>query len=249
MTLDPLTFALEILNFLVLLWLLQRFLFRPIRGALVQRQQHLQQAQQDARQQEQQAKALQQELQQQLQDWEQSKQQQQQALQQQLSQERERALNQVRAEADAEKQRLQVVLEQDRAALAQRTLQQARQGALQLTGHLLQRVAGPELDQALLNMLMEDCAELPASDRQELIAALHSQQGPLPVESARPLSSRQQQQLQQSLCELLKQELQIENRIQPDLISGLRVHIGPRILHANLADELGFFKAELPDAL
>jgi len=48
MTIDPLTFILEIVNFLVLLWLLKRFLYAPIRDAITLRQQTLNHGLQEA---------------------------------------------------------------------------------------------------------------------------------------------------------------------------------------------------------
>ena len=39
MGLDTTTFVLEIVNFLILLWLLNRFLYRPVQAAIARRQQ------------------------------------------------------------------------------------------------------------------------------------------------------------------------------------------------------------------
>ncbi len=248
MELDPLTIVLEIINFLVLIWLLKRFLFKPVKAAIARRQQDLEQAQLDARQQEQKAAALKQELQGKIDAWEQEKAEQQQDLQNQLSQQREQALEKVRAAAEAEKQRLHSVLEQDRAALAESTRRQAQQGALQLTGQLLQRLAGADLDQALLTMLLEDVHKLPAAERERLANALRHQ-NELQVTSARPLTDIQQQQLQQTLTAALGHPVKLQPTVDDQLISGLRLSIGPLILHANLADELEFFKAELQHAI
>ena len=252
MELDPLTTVLEIVNFLVLIWLLKRFLFKPVQAAIVRRQQTLEQAQLDARQQTQQAEALQRQLQGKIDDWEQEKARQQQELQNQLSQQRERALAKVREEADAEKKRLQLILEQDRAALEDKTRHQAQQGALKLTGQLLQRLAGAELDQALLVMLLEDLQQLPAEEHSRLLNAAQQQKSVV-VTSARPLTNAQQQQLQQVLSQVLGQapgeSIELTTKVDEQLVSGIRLAIGPLLLHANLADELAFFKAELQHAI
>ena len=46
MGLDLTTFVLEIVNFLVLLWLLSHFLYRPVQAAIARRQQQAEQARQ-----------------------------------------------------------------------------------------------------------------------------------------------------------------------------------------------------------
>lgn len=71
MTIDPFTFALEIVNFLVLLWLLHRFLYRPIQEAIAERRQALNQEIVTAQQREQEALALKSQFEQSVADWEQ----------------------------------------------------------------------------------------------------------------------------------------------------------------------------------
>ena len=53
------TFVLEILNFLVLVWLLKRFFYQPVKAMVVRRQQGIVQQLQEAGERQQQAEALQ----------------------------------------------------------------------------------------------------------------------------------------------------------------------------------------------
>ncbi|MBA56749.1 MAG: hypothetical protein CMK89_20025 [Pseudomonadales bacterium] len=248
MELDPLTIVLEIVNFLVLIWLLKRFLFKPVQAAIARRQQDLEQAQQDAQQKAKDATDRQQQLQSKIDDWEQEKIRQQQQLQEQLSRQREQAMDKVRQEAEDEKKRLQTILQQDQAALMEKTQQQAQQGAIQLTQQLLNRLAGTDLDQALLNMFADDINQLPDTERDKLATALRKQKSVL-ITSARPLPDAQTQQLQNILQSVLGQNITLETKVDEQLISGVRLTIGPMVLHANLADELEFFKAELHHAI
>lgn len=248
MELDPLTIVLEIVNFLVLIWLLKRFLFKPVQAAIARRQQDLEQAQQDALQKAKGATELQQQLQSKIDDWEQEKIRQQQQLQEQLSRQREQAMGKVRQEAEEEKKRLQTILQQDQAALQEKTQQEAQKGAIQLTQQLLNRLAGTELDQALLNMFADDIQQLPDTERDKLATALRKQKSVL-ITSARPLPDAQTQQLQNILQSVLGQNITLDTKVDEQLISGVRLTIGPMILHANLADELEFFKAELHHAI
>ena len=245
MNLDPLTFALEILNFLVLIWLLQRFLYKPIKAAVAQRQATLEQGLKDAQLREQNAAALEREYLHKIDDWQVEQNRQQQELQNQMARERESALEKVRDAANAEKARLQLLLEQDRAALEQHTREQAATAALQLTGRMLQRLAGEELDQALVNLLVEEMRQLPEQDKDGLRSALARHNDQITVVSARPLAESRVEQIRQALSQLASTDIQITTTIDPALISGLRVTVGARILHANLADELTFFRAGL----
>ena len=146
MELDPLTLVLEIVNFLVLIWLLQHFLFKPVQAAIARRQQQLKQAQQDAEAQQQAAASLQQTLQAKIDEWDVERAHQRQALLTELSEQRQQAMTKVREEAETEKKRLQSILEQDKAALAAKARQESQQGALLLTQQLLRRLAGEDLE-------------------------------------------------------------------------------------------------------
>ena len=248
MELDPLTLVLEIVNFLVLIWLLQRFLFKPVQAAIARRQQQLKQAQQDAEAQQQAAASLQQTLQAKIDEWDVERAHQRQALLTELREQRQQAMTKVREEAETEKKRLQSILEQDKAALAAKARQESQQGALLLTQQLLRRLAGEDLDNALLNMLQEDLQALSAAEHDEITNALHKQTTLL-VTSARPLAPDQLQQLQHTLTDTLHQTVSLDTRLDESLISGIRLNIGPLTLHANLVDELEFFKAELHHAI
>ena len=168
MELDPLTIILEIINFLVLLWILQRFLFKPIRNALARRQEQQAQALQEAESREQKAAELEQRLQTELTQWEQNAARRQQELQTQLQQEKAKILTRVQEAAAAEKTRLESLRQQDAAQLQQQLRQQASATAAQLTATMLRRLAGPELDHALARILLEDLRQLPATELQEL---------------------------------------------------------------------------------
>lgn len=245
MELDAFTVALEILNFLVLLWILKRFLYKPIKAAIAQRQRVLEQGLKDAQTREQAAAALEREHTRQLEQWQTEKAQQQVELQQALARERDIAMAKIRDAADAEKRRLDTLRQQECDQIESQLRRQATQTALQLSQRLLERLASEALDELLANLLQQDLQTLPAEEREALQHSLQQQQGNVIVVSAHPLTATAQQVLQQTLTDCLQQSVILELQLEPALISGVRISIGARILHANLADELAFFQRGL----
>ena len=73
MELNWTTFALEIINFLALLWILKRFLYRPVMQTLAERRAGIERTLSEARASEAQAAAMQQQFAGRLADWEQEK--------------------------------------------------------------------------------------------------------------------------------------------------------------------------------
>ena len=73
MELDWTTFFLEILNFLVLVWLLKRFLYKPVLDAIAQRKLEIEKRAADSQAIRQEAAALRQQYERRIADWEQEK--------------------------------------------------------------------------------------------------------------------------------------------------------------------------------
>lgn len=232
MNLDPLTFAFEVLNFWVLLWLLQRFLYKPVREAIHRRQAAMLDIEQQAIQTREQALQLQAHYQQLLAEWHHSEQLRLAQLEQSVAQRQEKALLAL-AEQSKAQQAHQLKQMQQQAALHQQQLQaKTRTQALSLASHVLTRLAGEKLDALLLDMLLED---LPP-----ILAVLTSTPAHANVESARPLSSAAQQRLRKALQAHGVTELSWH--VEPALQSGLNLTIGSQILHASLRDELTYLE-------
>jgi len=62
------------------------------------------------------------------------------------------------------------------------------------------------------------------------------------------LDKNKQNMLSSALAEIIGRKVPVEYSINPELISGYQVDIGPWVLHANLRDELKFFRGVLQHA-
>lgn len=242
MNFDTTTFILEILNFLVLMWLLKRFFYKPVQAAIAARQKAVQQIQEDARTDRASAEALRQEYQQHLQSWETEKQERMQALEQSLTDERERQMARIRAAAADEKARQEALCEKEHEALRQELQLQARQDALSFATRLLQRLQSPALDAQLLRLLEEDLQRMPPEQRVTLHSAAEAIRGHVVIQSATPLEDTARQHLEALLQQLLGTPILLRNDVDSNLISGVRLVIGPQRLHLNLQDELQYFR-------
>ncbi|TNF35871.1 MAG: F0F1 ATP synthase subunit B, partial [Gammaproteobacteria bacterium] len=140
------TFILEIINFLVLVWILKRFLYRPVLNILEKRRQAIAQTLEDAEDQKTQATALEQQYQGRIKTWEQEKQQARDALKQELLSEKNRLLQQLQQELDNERQKAQVLNTRQQTEVLQQYQHTAHQQAAKFAGKLLQSVASPEME-------------------------------------------------------------------------------------------------------
>ena len=243
MTIDWTTFALEVVNFLVLVWILKRFLYQPVLEVLARRRAAVAHILDEAQQIETRAAALQAQFENRLAAWDAEKASLRVSLQGELNAERDRqmqALNRTLAEEQDRQQARQVQSERERlGALEAQAMAQAHTFATRL----LSRLAGPELEGRLVEVFLADLAQLPADHFASLNGiplAVESQSRVL-ITSAFPLAEGQRQHLAEALTLYLGAPSDLCWEQDGRLLAGLRVMVGPWQLHLSLADELADF--------
>ena len=239
MNLDATTFALEILNFAVLLWLLRRFLFKPVQAALAARAQ-AEQAQRDtlsARQQDLDARA------QALTTQEAAQAAQREAARQAMAQEiatlRSQRLAALDAELRAEREKAQARLQREASARQEKADRQLQARAAGFVGNYLKRLASPALEAALVDLFLADlAAQAPA-----LAPALRTPASEPPtVSSAFALPEAAQARIRAGLAAVLGQDVAPRWALEPDLLAGLSVHLPGHQLETSLRRGIDAFQ-------
>jgi F-type H+-transporting ATPase subunit b len=235
------TFILEIINFLILIWILQRLFYKPLLEIIAKRKQFIDQSLSDAKQLKEQAEHQCSLYENRQKLWEQEKHAAVAALQQQLENERKKQLDKLNAELEQERQKTKVMLLKQQKELQQQTEQQALQNGAKFAGLLLQQAAGPELEARLFNLLLDNLTSLPEACTQYLTTLGTKKPVPIKITSAYPLPAELRQQLEQKLAALINNQIAFQYHQDPALIAGLRMDIGAWVLNANLQHELTGF--------
>lgn len=240
MELDWSTFLLEIINVLVLVWLLNRFLYRPVMSVIEERKVAIAKSVADAHRLQTEAKALQEQYETRLDGWEQEKEKARAQLQEEIATERQRRLAVLLADLDKERQQASV----REAQRIKETLRQAEATAIlhgtQFAAALLSRIACPELEAKLVDAAMEDLSRL-AREQLDAIKSALPENAHGRVTTAFPLDESSRDRLTKKVEELLERTLAWEFLDDRNLLAGLRVGLGGWVLRGNLEDELKFF--------
>jgi F-type H+-transporting ATPase subunit b len=236
MTLDPTTFILQILNFLVLLWLLHRFVYAPLRAAITQRQ-----ADADAA-----AAAFQEKctsleadktaLQQQREGMDAAKRAADTALAESIAVERTARLAVLEKELTAAREQGLARIEMQLAGrMAESSQQLQQQVDATLRAHL-QRLACPALEAVLLDQFVTDVDQLDASTRTTLQQLDWADD--VTIDTVFPVSDAQKNRLLAALT-VLRGELVVAQWHTSDaLIAGVRVGLDGRELELSLGHSL-----------
>lgn len=235
------TFVLEIINFLVLVWILKRFLYKPVTEVIARRRAAIEKTLSDAQAMQSEAQTLKGQYESRLADWE---------------REREKARLQLLDEIKAERARLMAALQAELAqereknrVLEQRRLDEVRRGMEaeataqggEFAARLLSRLASPELEGTIIAMVVEDLPALPEERKQTLRAACRESVSKVKITSAYPIDSEWRERLTRGMSELAGEAVSCEFIQDKSVIAGVRIAVGPWILRASLQDELEAF--------
>ena len=241
MTFDWVTFALEIVNFLVLVWILQHFLYRPVRDTIARRKAAIAKTLSEAAGKHAEAEALGRQYSERLADWDRERQALRVHAMEEVDAERTRKMTELQRALDEEREKRRVVEERQRDELRQGLEEEALAFAGRFAARLLTRLASPGVEAQLAAVAIEDIEQVPEARVQAIRTAWRESGGRVTVASAFPLAEEQRRAIEQGLAGGSGNHppaLFIED---PSLLAGLRISIGPWVLRANLRDELDFF--------
>ena len=243
MAIDWTTFTLEIVNFLVLVWILQHFLYRPVLETLARRRAGIERTLAEARDAETRAGALRAQFENRLADWEQEKAALRVRFEQELTAERSRQM-QALANALAQERERNVAQDTHRWDEQRRELEtQALEQARRFATALLTRLASPELEARLVEAGMEDFSALPEDQFSGLATATRTPGARVLITSAFPLTEGQHERIGEVLATRLGASPALDFRVDATLLAGLRLSLGPWRMNLSLAGELAQFAA------
>ncbi|SDX59572.1 F-type H+-transporting ATPase subunit b [Marinobacter mobilis] len=235
------TFMLEIVNFVILIWILKRFLYKPVLEVIDQRRKNIEQQLAEVQQQQAQAKSLQGRYQDRLADWEQQRQQLESALSQELQTERAKQSGVLQSQLEQEREKARRAIKHQQAeVIRQSEIRALHQGA-RFASRLLEAAAGPELEARLLSLTAEELSQLPDATRDRIRSQWGEPPSDILVTSAYPLAEKDRQPLEQALRESLGLTAPISYQQDPELVAGIRINVGPWMLNTNVRDELNGF--------
>lgn len=241
MEFDWTTFALEVLNFLVLVWLLKRFFYRPVLAAIEARRAENAKMNEEAQTLRREAQDLKSEYQTRLAAVDKEGTAARLKLDGEIAAERNRRLAALEAELTDERKRRETVEARQRGEVALVLERQAVAVAGRFAARLLARLAGPELEARLVDLALNDLDSLPADRLEALRAALREPGVNIRVVTAYPLDAARRATIVRSLEGLAGRATVPEFSEDAVLKAGVCIMAGAWVLMANLRDELGFF--------
>lgn len=223
MLIDWFTVVAQIVNFMILVWFLKRFLYKPILKAVDEREQKItaqiiEAAERDAEAENQKALFLQ--------------------KNKAFEKEREIMTRQAVEEVKTEKQKLltsldreynalriqrQLSLLDEERSLRQEIMQKTQKEVFAIVRKLLKEMASSSLEERMTESFIDQIKSLPSNEVDKLVKSFRSSQMPMVIRSVSDLSEIQQKQIQTEVFELFGIDTLVKFETCPDLISGIEL--------------------------
>ena len=230
------TFALQAANFLILVWILQHFLFKPVKAIVARRKEEISRALAEAAAEKDRAEKLKQALDAQRSQIEADRQKLLAEGRALLSVERQKMMDDARADAVKVHDQALKRLEDERASAADQLFENTVVLATNIAQQLLREAATSSMERPFLARMIDYIDRLPEQERVKLFAHQDTEQ--LQIMTAHPLSVHEQNEWREQLASRLGANSNITFDADPSLIAGAIFTFPNAILRFNWRDSL-----------
>ncbi len=209
MLFDWFTFTAQIVNFLILIYLLWRFLYKPITQTMDQRQQQLETRWQEAQKQREEAKAEADSYRRQRQEWEEQRAEAMARAREEAEAQRKMLIRQARQEVNQIEAEWRASLRRQQSDFLEQLRQQVGEQTYDLARRTLRDVVDVEIEQRAIAIFIERLRNLPQPKRDEITYSQERSRSPILIRSSFELSQQQQE----KLLNTLQQQFAIEKEL------------------------------------
>jgi F-type H+-transporting ATPase subunit b len=245
MVVDWFTVGAQVLNFLVLVWLLKRYLYRPILDAIDAREKRIAQelASADAKKAE--AMKEQDEFKRKNEVFDQQRAALLSKAKDEAKAERQRLIEEAWQAADALSAKRRKMLVDEARNLNEAVATRAAQEVFSIARKALKDLAAVGLEDRITDVFTQRLRELGGEEKATLLAAIKAASEPTLVRSAFDLSREQRTAVGSAVDETFESEVRLRFETAPELISGIELIAGGQKLAWSIEDYLGSLEASV----
>ncbi len=247
MEINWLTIVAQVVNFLILVWLLKRFLYGPIIGAMDAREAQIGARMKDADERSDAAKASTIEYQQRLHELDERREEMLTLATSEATAERERLLTQAREDVSQTESRWHRALADEQEAFLRELRRRAGEQLCRVARQALAELADAELEGQVTETFIRRLEQMPATDREELAEAMRGTDGEAVVSSAFELPTESRRALVDAVTQVFDASPQVDFTVTPEVMCGIELRAGGRKIAWSMDSYLGTIEDELDE--
>lgn len=244
MTIDWWTFGLQAVNFLILVWLLQRFLYRPVMAVIARRRAEAEKSFQEADRREALADKARHETEAERGAAAAGREKMMAAARAEIEGERKKMAEQARKEAAEIAEAAAAKIGGERAEALESLRAQAVDLGVDIANQVLAKTVSKSLGDMFLERIGEHLAAMPADQRAGLQDGI-GRDGKMTVVTATALDGPEQERWRKRIGDALGSKPKIEFAVDPELIAGAELHLHNAVLRFSWRDSVEQARREL----
>lgn len=238
MLIDWFTVGAQVLNFLILVWLMKRYLYHPILNAIDAREKRIADELADAATKMQEASKEREEFQHKNEEFEKQRADLLKKASDDANTERKRLMDEARKAADDMSAKRRETLETDSKNLNQSIAHRAQQEVFAIARKTLTDLSGSSLEERSCEAFIRCLGELDGTPKTQLAESIKNSPETALVRSAFDLPGEQRAAIQKALNEAFSADIQLRYETAPDLVSGIEFSTHGQKIAWSIADYL-----------
>jgi F-type H+-transporting ATPase subunit b len=249
MLIDWFTVGAQALNFLILVWLLKRFLYKPILDAIDAREKRIAKELADADAKKAEAQKEREEFQHKNEEFDQQRAGLLSKATDQATAERQRLLEEARKAADALSAKREASLRNDALDLSQAITRRTQQEVFAIARKALTDLATTSLEERIGEVFTRRLRTMDGHAKASLGEALKTASEPAVVRSVFDLPAEQRAAIQNALNETFSAEIHVRFETAPDLVGGIELAANGQKVAWNISDYLASLQSSVGELL
>ena len=213
----------QILNFLVLVWLMKRYLYKPILNAIDDREKKIAGQLADAKTKKDEAKAEQDEFNKKNEVFDQQKKDMMDKATAEAGAQSQKLLEEAKNNAKTLQDKLEKAAKDQQADLNHQMEQKTEQDVFAITKKVLADLADVDFEEQSVNVFIKRISNIKEDEKDLFKKALHSGSGPIQVRSAFDLPEKQQTEIKSAVTKMLGTKPSFEFKTSPALLGGIEL--------------------------
>jgi F-type H+-transporting ATPase subunit b len=213
----------QLVNFLVLVWLLKKYLYKPILDAVDEREKKIAAELKDAKSKMTEAKKEQDEFQKKNDAFDRHKKKMMDQVSADAEEEKQKLLDAAKKEAATVKKKLEDAAKELQENLNDQIAEKTQQEVFSIARKALVELASTNLEEQTLQVFIGKIKAITGKDKKQFIDAFHASAGPLSVKSAFELSEKEQKSIKAAIESILGDDGKYEFKTDDKMISGVEL--------------------------
>jgi F-type H+-transporting ATPase subunit b len=235
----------QILNFLILVWLMKRYLYKPILNAIDDREKKIADQLADAKTKKDEAQKEQDEFNKKNEVFDQQKKDMMDKATSEAATQGQKLLEDAKNNAKALQDKLEKAAKDQREDLNHQMEQKTEQEVFAITKKVLTDLAAVDFEEQSVNIFIKRISGIKEDEKALFIKALHSDSGPILVRSAFDLSEKQQTEIKNAVTKILGTKPSFEFKTSPALLGGIELTTNGYKLAWSIAEYVNSFEKSI----